>query len=127
MHRRKRMNHRLLVLVLSFSLGSPIAGHGAGVEAIHELGQPDFRSFMANRLDARGMSQPWAVAVDASRSPNGLWVLDAGNNRVLGWRDVTKLRDGAPADMVIGQPDAFSSGCNTGGVSAASLCTIESF
>jgi hypothetical protein len=83
------MNHRLLVLVLSLSLGSPIAGLCAGVEAVHELGQPDFRSFMANRIDARGMEFHWGVAVDASRSPNGLWVLDAGNNRVLGWRDVT--------------------------------------
>ena len=121
------MNHRLPILMLSLSLGLPTAGLGAGVEAVHELGQPDFRSFIPNRLDARGMAQPRGVAVDTSRSPNGLWVLDAGNNRVLGWRDVTKLRDGAPADMVIGQPDALSNGCNNGGVSAASLCLVQAF
>lgn len=96
-------------------------------EAVRELGQPNFRSFMANRVDARGLAQPWGVAIDASRSPNGIWVLDAGNNRVLGWRDVTALRAGAPADKVVGQPNGRSNGCNTGGRSAASLCLIQSF
>jgi sugar lactone lactonase YvrE len=119
------MNHRLLVLSLSLGLALPTAGVCAAQEAVRELGQPDFRGFLANRLDARGMAQPWGVAIDSSRSPHGLWVLDTGNNRVLGWRDVTTLRDGAPADVVLGQPDAVSNGCNTGGVSAASLCLLK--
>jgi sugar lactone lactonase YvrE len=119
------MNSRLVVL--SLGLASLTAGVCAAAEASREVGQPDFRSFLPNRIDARGMAQPWGVAVDTSRSPHGLWVLDAGNNRILGWRDVTALRDGAPADVIIGQPDAITSGCNTGGVSAASLCLRDSF
>lgn len=120
------MNHRLLVLSLSLGLALPTAGFCASAEAVRELGQPDFRGFMANRLDARGLAGVWGIAIDRSRNPNGLWVVDTSNNRVLGWRDVTRVREGAPADVVIGQPDAFSIGCNTGGVSAASLCFVES-
>jgi len=66
------------------------------------------------------------VAIDTSRTPNGLWVVDASNNRVLGWRDVTALGNGAPADVVLGQPNARSNGCNNGGISASSLCIVES-
>ena len=122
------MNHRLQVLSLSLilALASPIAGFGASTEAAHVLGQPDFHSFTANRLDARGLAGVWGIAIDHSRNPNGLWVVDAGNNRVLGWRDVTRVREGAPADVVIGQPDAFTDTCNTGGISASSLCFAES-
>lgn len=98
----------------------------AAEEAVRELGQHDFQRFTANRLDNRGLSDPWGVAIDASRSPNGIWIVDANNNRVLGWRDVTALRNGARADVVLGQPDAFTNTCNTGGVSASSLCIVES-
>jgi sugar lactone lactonase YvrE len=123
------MNRRLLVLSLSLVLASLTAANAANAaeQAVRELGQPDFFGFMPNRVDGRGLAQPWGVAVDTSRSPNGLWVLDASNNRVLGWRDVTTLHDGKEADIVIGQPDARSIGCNTGGVSAASLCFVQSF
>ena len=118
------MNGRLLVLSLSLVF-APLAA--TAEEAVRELGQADFSGFMPNRVDGRGLAQPWGVAVDTSRSPNGLWVLDASNNRVLGWRDVTTLHDGKRADVVIGQPDELSVGCNTGGVSAASLCFVQSF
>lgn len=120
------MNSKLLALSLSLVLASSASEVHAAQEAVRELGQPSFRGFMPNRLDARGLSQTWGVAVDASRSPNGLWVVDAGNNRVLGWRDVTALRNGAPADVVLGQPNARTNGCNSGGLSAASLCFVES-
>jgi sugar lactone lactonase YvrE len=113
---------RLLTLSLSLGLALPTAGVCAGAEAVRELGQPDFYRLTPNRVDARGLAAPWGVAVDTSRSPHGLWVVDAGNSRVLGWRDAAGLRDGAPADVVLGQPDALSNRCNTGGVSAASLC-----
>lgn len=110
----------LLALVL---VAVPVA---AAEEAVRELGQPDFQGFTPNRLDARGLYQPWGVAVDTSRDPNGIWVLDSNNNRVLGWRDVSALRNGARADIVLGQPDAHTSTCNTGGISASSLCIVES-
>jgi hypothetical protein len=62
------------------------------------------------------------VALDTSVVPNRLYVADVGNNRVLGWKDVTAISNDSPADLVIGQPDFVSSACNNGGVSAASLC-----
>ena len=120
------MNRRLLVFSLSLLLTAVTAANAAQ-EAVRELGQPDFFHSMPNRVDGRGLAQPWGVAVDTSRSPNGLWVLDASNNRVLGWRDVATLRDGQRADIVIGQPDELSIECNSGGVSASSLCFVQTF
>jgi NHL repeat len=112
----------LSLLALSFCAAAPAV---AAEEAVRELGQPDLDSFASNRVDVRGLYQPWGVAVDTSRSPNGIWVVDANNNRVLGWRNVAALSNGAPADVVLGQPDAHTRTCNTGGVSAASLCIVE--
>jgi sugar lactone lactonase YvrE len=124
------MSKRLLALSLlglaSFAASTASAASVAAQEAVRELGQPDFQSFTPNRLDARGLAYPWGVAIDRSRSPNGIWVLDTNNNRVLGWRDVAALRNGSRADVVLGQPDAFTNTCNTGGVSASSLCEVES-
>src|SRR4051812_42690485 len=56
--------------------------------AVRELGQPDFTHALANRVDGRGLSGPTAVAIDHSRKPEGIWVLDTSNNRALGWRDL---------------------------------------
>jgi sugar lactone lactonase YvrE len=118
------MNRPLAVLSFLLVL-LPGAVH-ADQEAVRELGQPDFHGFAQNRVDARGLAYPWGVAIDTSRSPNGIWVLDSSNNRVLGWRDVTALRNGSRADLVLGQRDAYTNACNTGGVSASSLCEVES-
>jgi sugar lactone lactonase YvrE len=69
------------------------------------------------------------VAIDSTSTVHHLYVADAGNNRVLGWSDVTKLVNGAPADLVIGQSDFYFSKCNdstsssdSGGLGADSLC-----
>ncbi|MCS7041268.1 MAG: hypothetical protein NZR01_00575 [Bryobacteraceae bacterium] len=61
-----------------------------------------------NLADARSLFHPRSVAVDLSLNPPALYVADTGNNRVLAWRDASSLAVGAPADLVIGQPD-FSS------------------
>ena len=44
---------------------------------------------------------------------------------MLGWRDAASFTSGAPADLVIGQPDFLSSLCNGAAdtVSASSLCS----
>ncbi|MGA7871488.1 MAG: choice-of-anchor D domain-containing protein [Candidatus Binatus sp.] len=44
-----------------------------------------------------------AVAVDSTTQPNGVYVSDAGNSRVLGWHNVESFANGSPADVVIGQ------------------------
>ncbi|MGD1027263.1 choice-of-anchor D domain-containing protein [Candidatus Binatus soli] len=71
-------------------------------------------------MDAKGLSSPDAVAIDASATPNRVYVADENNNRVLGWTDADSFTNGAPADLVIGQPDFISSNCNATG--AGSLC-----
>src|SRR5260370_13268314 len=69
------------------------------------------------------------VAMDSSSVVHPLSVADAGNNRVLGWKDITGLANGAPADLVIGQSDFYFGKCNdrtsssdAGGLGADSLC-----
>jgi hypothetical protein len=72
------MNKRLVILSLLglASFAASTAGMAAQ-EAVRELGQPDFHGFTPNRLDARGLAYSWGVAIDTSRSPNGIWVLPA--------------------------------------------------
>ena len=86
------------------------------------LGQTRFRTNAPNLLDAGSLLSPSGIAVDRSVSPNRLWVADRDYNRVLGWRDATGFANGAPADLIIGQPNPFTTGCNAGGVSNRSLC-----
>ncbi|HLL56158.1 MAG TPA: hypothetical protein VK447_21525, partial [Myxococcaceae bacterium] len=87
------------------------------------LGQGAFIFNGVNLLDGAGMSSPYGVAIDRSVTPNRLYVADTSNSRVLAWSDVTAFQTGSPADLVLGQPDLLTSGCNSQGVSAASLCT----
>ena len=84
------------------------------------LGQFDFTHDLANLVDGKGLYLPQAVAIDSSATPNRIYVADQDNNRVLGWRNADSFSNGAPAGLVIGQPDFISSGCSA--ASAHSLC-----
>lgn len=75
-----------------------------------------------NMVDGAGLSSPMGVAVDATVSPPRLYVTDASNHRVLGWRDLAAFASGDPATLVVGQPDLYSSSCNSQGISSSSLC-----
>src|SRR5208282_3850236 len=89
------------------------------------LGQPDFLHNQPNFPDQSSLNNPSAVTIDASGmpfTPTHLYVADESNSRVLGWNDVTAFTNGAPADLVIGQPDPYSIACNSGGTSGSSLC-----
>jgi sugar lactone lactonase YvrE len=77
-----------------------------------------------NRVDRIGLSTPRAVAVDRSVTPNRLYVLDAGNHRVLGWRDAAGFANAQPADLVIGQPSPFGFDCLGG---RAGMCIAFPF
>ena len=84
--------------------------HATGGTADHVAGQIDFVHSAANFVDGRGLSFPAAVAVD----PVGgeVYVADTSNNRVLGWKSAAEFQGNQPADLVIGQPDAYSYDCN---------------
>ncbi len=101
----------------------PDADLAPGIPAADRvLGQPDFTHNAPNTVDASSMNDGRHLAVDKSVIPNRLYVVDQGNSRVLGYNSVAAFVNGAPANLVIGQPDFFSSGCNQGGLSANSLC-----
>ncbi len=99
-----------------------LSGAAGDTIADHELGQPDLFHNSANIVDAFSMNNPNLVAVDTTLKPNRVWVADSGNNRVLGYKSVAALVSGAPANLVVGQPDFFSSNCN---ISPASLCSPQ--
>ncbi|MEO8371234.1 MAG: hypothetical protein ABI806_18765, partial [Candidatus Solibacter sp.] len=68
-------------------------------------GQIDFVTNGANQIKPASINFPFKMAIDYSAVPYALYVSDTGNNRVLGWRDSVRFRNGDPADFVIGQPN----------------------
>ncbi len=62
-----------------------------------------------NLLEGRELNSPQAVALDTSVSPPILYVADSFNSRVLAWKSATTALNGAFADLVLGQPDNYSS------------------
>ena len=92
------------------------------------LGQLNFTHATPNLVDAVGLANPVAVAIDTSASPNHIYVADSDNERVLGWNDAASFGNGAPADLVIGQPDFLSSVCIpfiAGSICVCSLTTAD--
>lgn len=111
----------VLLVALLAAPGSALAAPGDTV-ADRVLGQPIFMLNRCNNggLSARSLCRPMGVAV----APSGrLYVADSGNNRVLSWPAAAGFVNGQPADLVIGQPNFVVGGCNTGGLSAKSLCS----
>lgn len=76
------------------------------------VGQADFTSNTANATQD-GLSQPVKVFVSGGK----LFVADAVNNRVLIWNSIP-TSNGAPADVVVGQPDFTTA---TAGLSATAF------
>ena len=74
------------------------------------IGQPQLipESGNPNLVEGRELFAPQGIAVDNSASPPIVYVADTGNNRVLAWKNAASFSNGAMADLVIGQPDRFS-------------------
>ena len=85
------------------------ASKANGANADGVLGQPNFVSGAA-RTSQAGMNTPTGLAVDTA---GGLWVADAGNNRVLRFKSAAGKPHGANADGVLGQPDFVSNAAHT--------------
>ena len=85
-------------------------------------GQADFLHKTANTPDLNSLNLPIGLAIDHS---NHLYVADSSNNRVLGYSSATAFANGAPAVLVIGQPDFFSNSCDSGGVTSSTLCNPQ--
>jgi sugar lactone lactonase YvrE len=99
-----------------------------GAPATRVLGQSDFVS-SGIQTSATRMNLPAAVFADAEGT---LWVADAGNRRVLGFRNASSKGNGDPANFVLGQTNftnitvaASSTGmANAGQISAGVNGTI---
>src|SRR5260370_10018228 len=85
------------------------AGQG-DVVADRVLGQVDFVKTAVNFGGPVGLDAAAGVAID--KAANHVLVADTQNNRVLGWKSESAFASGGAADLVIGQPDFNSSGCN---------------
>ncbi len=98
------------------------AAFANGQKADLVIGQPDFSTTLAagpvNGAHTTGLSSPEGITVD---SVGNLWVVDAGNNRILRFpKPLTQTANILP-DLVIGQPDFTTGAANQGGLSASSL------
>jgi hypothetical protein len=103
--------------------------------ADRELGQTDLDHNMENfggpaALVLANPASTGVLGASPAIDANGhLYVPDTANSRVLGWPSAAAFAYGAPASLVIGQPDFFSFACDAGvvggdvdGVGADSLC-----
>jgi hypothetical protein len=76
------------------------------------FGQPNPRETMINRIVPNACFHAGGVVVDRSHTPERIYVLDSGNNRILGFNGFKAAP--APADIVIGQPSLDSAGTANG-------------
>ena len=117
------LGHRyrpLIILAVAFLYlsGVPFAAYAfTNTQAAAQvLGQSSFTSNdPANTVS--GEAAPSAIAFDSS---GDLWVADTFNARVSEY--TPPFTEGEAASLVLGQASLGVSGCNNGGLSAASLC-----
>jgi hypothetical protein len=90
----------------------------SGQAASFALGQPDLNGWTSNSggVSASRMNMPMDIYVSGSR----LFVVDYGNNRVLGWNTIPTT-SGQAANLVLGQPNFTSNSINNGGISAGTF------
>ena len=104
-------NNRILVF--------PQQAGGTFRAANRLLGQIDFKYNAVNLAEGRefffnasGLLAGGSVVIDTASNPPHLFVADAGNNRILGFRDYRKVSPGIAADLVLGQPDLLTTMLN---------------
>lgn len=82
------------------------------------LGDPNFIGTAAyptqydsagpNWVEGREVSGPLGIALDNSVSPPIVYIADTANNRVLAYQYATQLTAGSFADLILGQPDKYT-------------------
>ncbi len=101
-----------LALVLMGTTAGPAVGDIGDLLADAVLGESGFTDSVALPIGPSTFSYPRGIAIDRSVAPNRVYVADSFYHRVLGWKNTDALANGAPADIVIGQPDFASFFCN---------------
>lgn len=82
------------------------------------LGQADFASGLANRGRAQASANTLNWCYGVTIADGALYVADTGNRRVLKWKHVPS-RNGAPADLVLGEQDFVTRDENAGHAASA--------
>ncbi len=112
-------SHRsALILGVSLLLSGVVSAQSLFNKPVKVFGDPNFIGTAAspltydslgpNVVEGREFSQPYGIAVDKSSSPPIIYIADTVNNRVLAYQYNTQLTPGAVADLVLGQPDRFT-------------------
>ena len=101
---------RLTVLVLFIFLLNGTAQITLNPLPTRVIGQlsTTISSVSPNLVEGREFQTPEGVVVDGSTNPAPLYVADTSNNRILGFHSATGFTNGQFADIVIGQPDLFT-------------------
>lgn len=73
--------------------------------ALQVFGQDDFEQSAPNLIEGREFNFNSSLGSTVAFDGDRLYVADAENHRVLGFRDARRLQNGARADLVIGQED----------------------
>ncbi len=103
----------LIVLISAVTLAQPAFAMitlSNGMAAKLVLGQPNFTSHSSNAT-RKTMYGPTSVAVDPTT--HKVFVADQGNSRVLRFKSLYALTNGANAEAVLGQPDFTSNTAHT--------------
>lgn len=119
-------NHRVLGWKTATSL---VTGQPADLV----IGQPDFEQnacnngFFGAAPNAKTLCSPEGLVTDGS---GNLWVGDTGNSRVLRYPSPFSVAScpslpcaGLAATIVIGKANLTTNGCDSGGISASTLCS----
>ena len=75
-----------------------------------QIGQPLLipKTSHPNLVEGRELWSPNGLALDTAATPPMIYVADTLNNRVLAWKSATAFTNGQTADLVIGQPDQYT-------------------
>ena len=86
--------------------------YGKEIEVFNLYGQEYIFETGRNKVTDLGIYHAPGVIVDRSSIPNKVYVVDSGNNRILGFDGVDQMDATKPADIVFGQPNMELASCN---------------
>ncbi|MGH7894715.1 MAG: NHL repeat-containing protein, partial [Candidatus Binatia bacterium] len=107
-----RTRAALCAATFYFALGGPLYAEIGDLVADGVVGHSSLSDVGGLQFGPATFAKPRGLAIDRGVVPNRVYVSDTEYHRVLGWADADALSAGAPADIVIGQADMMSFGCN---------------
>ena len=118
------MRQKSLVILSLILAGANLAFPQIALNPVasRAIGQPNLRPETGNPnwVDGREFFNPSGIALDTSTSPPIVYVADTVNNRVMAWKNATGFSNGQYADLIIGQPDRYTTTAEGPGTSFSS-------